>query len=265
MKKNILIICTVLTILNLTACGQNSSETPTNETETAFAKTVAFENTFLNAIDKQLNPDLVYVVESRFMTTISKEKLQNAKSVMDIFPKRETDRMESYADVRIAILKDGEEIMEIGKNEILTNAQIELLQSADYSTNFYIKSNSKLRTQFGRVEDYDLVYYMTIVPETEAKFALGQEALIDYLKTNSKAETIGITQDKLQPGRINFTITKEGKITSVKLDSTSGYPAFDEKLLDLIINMPKTWIPATNSKGEKIDQELIFFFGMQGC
>ena len=32
-----------------------------------------------------------------------------------------------------------------------------------------------------------------------------------------------------------------------------------------LINMPQTWIPATNAKGEKIDQELVFFFGMEGC
>jgi hypothetical protein len=33
----------------------------------------------------------------------------------------------------------------------------------------------------------------------------------------------------------------------------------------MITNMPGKWNPATNSKGEKVDQELVFFFGRQGC
>jgi hypothetical protein len=265
MKKNILIVCTTLIIFSLTACGQSQTDTPTNETEVAAAKTVAFENTFLTAIDRQINPNLFYKVDSRFIANISKKNLHNAKTIIDILPKEATKTMESYQNVTVSILGNEGEITEIGINEVLNEAQLKLLQSADYSSNIHISATCKESNGFGRSWDYDLVYYMTVIPEKEAEFTYGQEALIEYLKANSKSKTTVIRADKLQPCRINFTISKEGKITNVKLDATSGYPSVDEALIDLLINMPQTWIPATNAKGEKINQELVFFFGMEGC
>jgi hypothetical protein len=265
MKKNILIICTTLIIFSLTACGQNQIDTLTNKAEMASAKTVAFEKTFLTAVDRQINPDLIYKVESRFIANITKEDLHNAKTIIDILPKEATKTMESYQGVIVSILGNEGEITEIGRNEVLNEKQVKLLQSADYSSNIHITAKCKESNEFGRLWDYDLVYYMTVIPEKEAEFTYGQEALIEYLKTNSKSKTAVIRADKLQPCRINFKVTKEGKIKNVKLDSTSGYPSVDEALIDLLTNMPQTWIPATNTKGEKIDQELVFFFGSEGC
>lgn len=265
MKKNFLIFCTALAIFNFTACGQAPQNNATNETETVTAKTVALENDFLNTVDKSLNLNLVYKVESRFIANISKADLHRAKTVIDILPKEATKMMENYQGVTVSVLKDDGEITKMGMNEVLNEDQIKLLQTTDYGSNIHITANCQERTSFGRLQDYDLVYYMTVIPEKEAKFSYGQDALIEYLKTNSKAATTVITQDKLQPCRINFTITADGKIDNVKLDATSGYPSVDEKLIDLLNNMPQTWIPATNEKGEAVAQELIFFFGVDGC
>jgi len=82
---------------------------------------------------------------------------------------------------------------------------------------------------------------------------------------NSKEKTAIIKRDKLQPGRVSFTVTKDGAIKNVKLTSTSGYTSVDKTLVELITKMPKKWKPATNSKGDKVDQELVFFFGVAGC
>ena len=112
---------------------------------------------------------------------------------------------------------------------------------------------------------WDYVYYLTVIPEKEAAYASGHDALIAYLKENSKDKTAIIKEDKLQPGKVNFTITKNGTIANVKLTSTSGYTSVDKALIELITYMPEKWDPATNSKREKVDQELVFFFGLAGC
>jgi hypothetical protein len=36
-------------------------------------------------------------------------------------------------------------------------------------------------------------------------------------------------------------------------------------MTELITNFPGTWEPAENSKGEKVDQELVVSFGLMGC
>ena len=44
-----------------------------------------------------------------------------------------------------------------------------------------------------------------------------------------------------------------------------GYPSVDDELIKIITNMPKKWESAANSKGEKVNQEFVFFFGTPGC
>lgn len=273
MKKRILIICTVLTIVSLTSFAYtNWNNKVVVQEKMACSKAVSFENIdtnnipqFLNLLPNQAPLDLIYNLDSRFMTTITKEKLHHAKSVIDIFPKRETDKMESYEDVKVAIMQDDKEISLIGTNENLTKAQLKLLKSTDYSTNFYLTANCKMRTEFGQLRYYNLVYYMTVVPEKEAEYTNGQDAVIEYIKENLKDKTTIITEDKLKPGRVSFTVTKDGTIANVKLESTSGYVSIDKELVNLITNMPNKWNAATNSKGKKVAQEFVFFFGLQGC
>lgn len=215
--------------------------------------------------------DLVYNVDSRFDATITKEKLHKATSVLDIVPEEAEWSKVSFSNMATAVFQNGGEIRESGKDELLNAAQIRLLQSADYSTNICVKGWGKKRNggpdylKDLAQEELDFVYYLTVVPEKEAEYAAGYDALISYLKENSKAATAVIRENKLQPGRVHFTVTKTGSIANVTLDSSSGYPSVDDVLIDLITNMSGTWAPATNSQGEKVDQKLVLFFGRQGC
>lgn len=242
MKKSILIFCSVLTAFSFMAFG--------------------YMNWSHNA---KADLDLVYNVDSRFMATITKEDLHKATSVLDIVPKEAKGWWEvSFTTVKVAVLHDDDEISVIGDQKELSAAQIKLLQSTDYSTNFYIKARSKtIHPETGKIEDY--VYYLTVIPENEAEYINGHDALIEYLKVSSNDKTAIIKEDKLKPGKVSFTVTKTGTIENVKLNSTSGYPSVDETLIEVVSNMTEKWNPATNSKGEKVDQELVFFFGLQGC
>ena len=269
MKKSILIFCTVLTTFSLTAFGyMHWSNTVTDQKETSCSKTFFFDNVLVNTFTKQGDIDLFFDVDSRFGTTITKENLNKAKSIIDILPRKATQSIVTYYSARVSILDDNQETdqRETGNSEVLNDAQIKLLQATDYSTKIYIRADYKQKNrETGELEDSYLTYFITIVPEKEAEFVNGHDALIDYLKQGSKEKTAIIKKDKLQPGKVSFTVTKEGTIANVKLTSTSGYPSVDEALVDLITNMPGKWNPAMNSKGEKVSQELVFFFGLQGC
>lgn len=269
MKKSILIICAALITLSLTAFSYmnwNNSEKAQGEISYSESETVAFANNLFNTLYKQADFDLFYNVESRFMTTITKEDLHKAKSIIDILPGQATDLVESYQVSEVVILHDDANVREKGKSDVLNTAQLKLLQSADYSTDFYISANCKRKDPItGGLKKDSIIYYMTIIPEKKAEYTRGFDALIEYLKESSQEATAIIRKDQLRPGKVNFTVTKEGAIAGVKLLSTSGYPSVDKELIELISDMPGKWEPATNSKGEKVDQELVFFFGLEGC
>ena len=76
-----------------------------------------------------------------------------------------------------------------------------------------------------------------------------------------------IKGDKLGAIKLSFIVTKEGTITQVKHDAmTTGYTSIDQKLMELIKNIPGEWTPAENANGEKMDYEFVFTFGPRdGC
>lgn len=254
MKKSILIFCTVLTTISLTAFGYISwDDTETNQKEI-----------------KNADFDLYYHVSNRWRT-MTKEDLKKVTSLLDILHDDGTYIREDYRNVTISVLHNDKDVrdikhFEMGQSEVFNTAQLELLQSAGYSTNLRITAlNKRTNTKTGKVENDSLVHYMTIIPEKEAEFVDGFDALIGYLKKNSKEKTAIIREDKIQPGKVFFTVTKKGTIANIKVIDTSGYPSVDKELAKIIKNMPKKWEPATNSKGDKVDQEFVFFFGTPGC
>lgn len=269
MKKNILILSALITTFSLMAFSfMNWGAKEVKLEPLSCNKMARVDYDFVNYSYLQIKPDFVYKVDNRFMTTISKEKLDKATSIIDILPKEETQTKEGYKNVRVALVgKNDKATTEImGDNERLNPAQIELLQSTDCTSNIRITSNCKQKNPYtNKLENYSLVYYITIVPSKEAEFKEGHEALLKYLKENSKEKITIVKKEQLQPGRVKFTINREGLIANVKLESTSGYPSIDEVFVGLIKNMPQKWNPAQNAQGEKVDQELVFFFGIEGC
>jgi hypothetical protein len=156
--------------------------------------------------------------------------------------------------------------MEAGDSEVLNAAQLSLLKSTDYSSDIRVTSIcQKDSGNEGKTYTDSIVLYLSIIPETEADYEGGLDELISFLKEKSIEKTYALDQKKIQPGKISFIVTKTGDLKNVQLISTVGYPAIDEEMLDLITNLPGKWIPASNAKDEKVDQELVFFYGTQGC
>ncbi len=107
--------------------------------------------------------------------------------------------------------------------------------------------------------------FLSVVHEKQAEYEGGKDALMEYLKENSKEARAGIQMDELQPFELLFTVTKKGTIENVKLDGASGYLSINNRMIELITKAPGKWHPAENSKGEKVDQELVVSFGARGC
>ena len=265
MKKNILIMSGLLATLSLTAYSALQKNT-SNPKPREISRVASGSNSEILIQGLAPVADFMLDVDSRFNTTITKEKLEGATSILEILPEKATQSLVGYSQVELGILsKDGETIA-VGKNEILNTAQIELIENADYATNFYIKSNCfKKYSYSGFLEPFNLVYYISVTPEKEARYIPGHTELMQYLKDNSKAETAIAQEGQLKSGKISFTVTRAGTIRNISLESTSGYASIDEKMKQLIENIPGEWSPAENEKGQKVDQQLVLSFGLLGC
>ena len=198
--------------------------------------------------------DFVYKVESRFLSTITKEELQNARTIFDIMPPfADKDNIESFGNIALSTFHDDRknERKITGDNEMLTDDQLRLIKTMDYGSNFYITGHyfRKYGNDWGQKKD-SLVRYFTIIPFKPATYKKGEHALIQYLKENSKE---------------NISVAQKGMVNQIQLDNTSGYASIDDKMMELIKNIPGSWAAATNASGEPVDQKLVFFFGLMGC
>jgi len=272
MKKSIPVFSLALTLLSLSAVAYmqwNTTDPDTNIatiTELPAASTGAATSVLRYRFGPLLDVELFYNVSSRFNATIAKDRLHGATSIIDIVPREASVALENYHTVAVAVLRDGKEITEEGHGDALNAAQLALLRSVDYSTNIHISSLCmKRKAETGELEHHELVYYITVTPEREAEYQGGRSALIDHLKAGCRDLTAALDKGMVRPGRVHFTVTQSGTIAHVRLASTSGYAALDDKVIRLIATMPQNWTPATNAKGEPVDQEFVFFFGTEGC
>ena len=269
MKKSIAIFSTLIIVFTLTAYGYyTSSNTTAKHSEPVKTGNTTLRNDFREIVKRTTNPnpDFFYKVASRFNTVISKQKLHRAKSIIDILPKEETRTKKDYESVSVSILVENDEATEFGVDEMLNPAQIALLQTTDYSTNIVVTSYcQRLDEENGTWGNYKITYHMTVVPEIEARFKEGHEGLLNYIKDKTKKLITKVDNEKLRPGRVAFTISKEATVEGVELLTTSGYSDVDQEFIKLISTTSKQWVAASNSEGEKVDQKLVLSFGKMGC
>ncbi|WP_452227997.1 energy transducer TonB [Lacinutrix sp. MEBiC02404] len=289
MKKSILILCAVLITFSLTAFGViNWQEVKTEKSKILESKKVAIHTTTVEKANPDANyapmfgPILTSYTEEENLYegynynfgprfgAFKKSKLVGAKSIEDFFKWEELQSVNTIKSIEIVIVENDIQTEKriIGYSNMLTEAQLQLLKSLDYASHFIIKLEYlKKNKTTGVLEDTNSAPHLTIVPEKQATYSEGRKAFMKFFDENSKeARTkADVDQKKLQPAMLYFIVTKEGMIKDVKLDRSSNYPLIDETMLQLINNLPGTWKPAENEKGEKMEQELVVSFGLMGC
>ncbi len=212
--------------------------------------------------------EIVYDLDSRFLLTVTKEQLRAARSIHDIVPGHLKQEHVSYSAVSIRILEDDKytDLVVVGSDHVLSAAQLELLRSLDYSSNFMIRAEySETNPANGSIGQYDFTPHLTIVPEHEAANSLGKEAMIAHVRNGTSAFAYVVDAKALRSGKVYFTVAKDGAVSGIRLSESSGYPLLDEKVMELVHTLPGSWTPATNAAGEAVEQVFVFSFGAVGC
>jgi hypothetical protein len=268
MKKSLLITCALLTTFSLTAFGFiNWTDTNSDQDGSACINIDEAKTLLISPFVALEETDFFYDFGTRFRG-VKKSTLEHATSINDFLYYDDLDKVLTYYTVSVIIIKNDEQtdIRETGKSDILTAGQIALLRSSEYSTNFVVRAEFQEKNKnFGIPKDNYFTPHLTIVPEKQAAYLPGRDALLNYFKESNKAKTVHLDKNKLQPAKLYFTVTKKGAIARIRLDRSCGYPDIDKNMIKLIAKAPGKWIPAENEKGEKVDQELVISFGLIGC
>lgn len=268
MKKNILILVVVSIVLSLMAFSYMKSN---NNVISRERSPIVHKKTIFDFLDHSVDinsEELVYKIETRFLANIAKSDLDRATSIIDILPEKATRYIDEFHNSKVSLLDDYRETEHrtYSENEMLTKEQIELLQATSETDNIYIRSDYTYKEAGPGEKSSDyLTYFISVVPDQQAVYKNGVEFLVEYLKQGSREVVKVIKKDKLKGGQVRFKIDKQGEVTDVDLLSSSGYESVDQILVKLIKEMPGIWEPAANENGDKVDQALVFFFGVFGC
>ncbi|MEB8328625.1 hypothetical protein OO009_04590 [Flavobacteriaceae bacterium KMM 6897] len=268
MKKNILVFCASIIILGFMAFGlvQRESSEPSKLNIPDTLNLASNQGPSQN-VDFRFFADFIYDVGPRF-GPIKKGDLNKVTSFADLMEDDDAKQILTYKFVEVIIIENDKETTtrESGNSAELTVAQVNLLRSSDYSTNLKIRADViQKNRQTGEPEDNYWTPHLTIVPEKQAVYVNGKDSLMEFLREKSKESWVNVVEGKLQPARLYFTVTKNGTIENVTLDSSSNFPEVDIRMIELIHQTPGKWQPAENANGEKVDQELVLFFGLMGC
>lgn len=268
MKRRILIFCTVLTVLGLTAFGVvNWNDYETVQTNVTTSETVAMNMPVFGPKEKEILADFFYDVGPRY-NPIKKTKVDDARTISDLLDSEVVASIVSLQSVNIALVENDKktDVRENGTTATLTDGQLQLLRSFDYSTNFEVRAH--YRKKNGNtgilVSDFRSPYF-TIVPEKQAVYSYGKEAFLYYLREESKEAGANVDSQNLKAAKLSFRVTEQGAVEVIELERSSGYPEVDQKMMELISNLPGSWKPAENAEGKKVNQEFVISFGARGC
>ncbi|WP_425392122.1 energy transducer TonB [Ekhidna sp.] len=265
MKKSIVISSMILGTLGLMAIGIISKPNYDAKDEIE-SSTIEETEEVARKIRSSTPPNFSYDIGSRYWATISKEDLSTASSINDIIPKEANWAPYPIQKLDVKLIANGTELIKTSNNLTLTEEQIDLLKTAQYSDDIQlIASYGESMPLPSAINQQQLNYFITVVPEKEAAYTGGKEELINYLKEESALIITTIEGDQIGAGKLMFTINSDGNLTDVKLTETSGYPFIDKHMIDLFDSIPGDWTPAENGDGKKVAQTLMFSFGMIGC
>jgi TonB family protein len=206
--------------------------------------------------------DLNYDVHGKYKNPVKKEVLNHARSMSDIIPYYPSSWVTNYISSEIEATYNGNTRLASGKNEILTEEQIRILNTVEPGTNLVIKIKYNYKNPVtGVLEESIMNYPATVIPEKEAEYAGGYEQMTEYLKNNAIDKISDKDAAQLEQAAVRFTVNEEGEIGDAQISKTSGNQQIDELLLEAVNNMPN-WIAAEDSEGTKVKQE--FEFSVQG-
>ena len=194
-------------------------------------------------------------------------ELNNEANELDLYFKPSWIR--SYVSVEIVATHQGKQRKEVGKNDILTREQKEIIQNADAGTPIAVHIQYLPENTLSHNDVKTLDFEVNVKPLRDARYPGGNQEMKDYLATNAVDK---IPEGSFLPAdfaAVQFTINESGKVIDAHVFE-SGFQLHPHDkangiLLEAVRQMP-SWEPAEFCKGTTISQNYVFVVGnLESC
>jgi hypothetical protein len=202
--------------------------------------------------------------QQMYSRAITEETLKIAKLLEDIVVGYPSSWIKDYRSVEIEVNVDGEKSLFSSPDNVLTEEQKEVLSSLKTTSGIAITVNYNKKNYNDHIEKRQMNVSMVVVPEVEAEYPDGYNAMIQYLRGNSLENIHSKKFSHLPQPTIAFVVNEHGETESVRIVDTSRDKEIDELLVNLVKKMP-TWIPAKTNGGIPVKQEFVLTIGQDGC
>ena len=215
-----------------------------------------------------LSQNLGFELQSTYRKAVKEDQLQAAQSMHDINPGYPQNWIgeEDYISSEIKLIDDKKVSRAKGSNNILNAEQQSLLKMAEIGNNIdvEVKYYSENVVTKERVIN-TMNFRLSLIPEVEANYPGGQDALRAYLKQAAIDKIDEKIAKKITQAKVRFSINSQGKACDARISETTGNQEVDRLLLETVAKMP-AWKPAHDVNGNKIKQEFEFSVGWNiGC
>lgn len=197
--------------------------------------------------------------------SIQENKLAEINTLQDLNKQYPASWVKEYFSVEISAFKNGTQTKASGTSDVLTQAQKELIQSADRNRDIAVQitylPNNSLKNNTAKQYDFEL----SVMPVKNATYTEGTEQLTQYMQRNGIQNIEAGSFTGYDLTAIKFTITEQGDIKNIQVSMPSKDAKIDEMMVATLSKMPK-WKPAEFSNGLTVKQDFVLTIGnMQNC
>ena len=259
------LLCLVLIVTN--AVAQNETQSfPKRYNPAISIDLVASSSTVYELMPHFLKNVVLSASEREYLDNLIKTKYPQGDFVypysINSYPETDIQKILSIESFEIQDIATNE--IYSSKSELITADQKKLLNSIN------LGALSKITVHFkylGETDNKKIIngdYYVSIIPTVEANFPGGHDKMAEFFN-NNVINLMTNPRDKeiIWRSEVKFKIDENGNIKEVKLINTTSDLELDKLVIAATNRMPK-WIPAKNSDGNNVEQEVVVRF-MRGC
>jgi len=222
---------------------------------------IAFTFPHLGSSQDSLNFELSYEVNRVYPSlSITKEKLNEARTLVDLNKYYKPSWVKEYISVEILLTCKGKVKKFVSKNDTISQVQKDSMGKADVGTDISISVEYMPKNTLKYNEAKESNFTFTVEPENQAKYIAGIRELRQYFKEN--------VMDKISPDSfqqynltaVKFAIDEAGQIVDAHVFESSKDEKLDKLLLEAVCNM-SGWKSAEYASGLKVKQEFVLTVG----